>query len=220
MSKVKIAPSILSADFSQLGRAVTRLAEAGADMIHIDVMDGHFVPNITMGPSIIKSIRKFTNLPFDVHLMVEEPENMVSQFIKSGADIVTFHLEATNKPNEIIDMVRSYGKKVGISIKPKTGIEEVSNFLEIIDQLLIMTVEPGFGGQLFLNDQLEKIAKAKKYIKEKKLQTLIEVDGGINQHTAKLAISNGADILVAGSYIFGNNQEEADFKEKISSLKC
>lgn len=201
-----ISPSILSADFANLERDIKLIENAGADWVHIDVMDGHFVPNITIGIPVVKSIRKITNLPLDVHLMIENPEKYVEPFAKAGADILTFHIEATDTPEILINKIKSFGCKVGVSIKPKTPPETILNILQYVDMVLVMTVEPGFGGQSFMNDCANKIP----YIKDNSPETLIiQVDGGINSKTGQICKNLGATSLVAGSYIY-NSKNIAD----------
>lgn len=207
---IKIAPSILSADFSRLGEEITAITKAGADYIHIDVMDGIFVPNITFGPPVIKSIRKFTNKPFDVHLMIDSPERYLKIFFDAGADIITVHSEASTHLHRTIQEIKSLGIKAGVSINPATSIEAIRYVLDEVDLVLIMTVNPGFGGQKFINSAVPKI----KMIKDINPNLEIEIDGGINEETAKLCIDNGANVLVAGSYIFSGNYEE-----RIKSLR-
>ena len=205
MSKIIISPSILSADFTNLERDIKKVKNAGAQWIHIDVMDGHFVPNITIGVPVVKSIRKITDLVLDVHLMIENPEKYIEPFVKAGADIITFHYEAVDNVDEIIEKIKSYGIKAGMSIKPKTSPDEVIKFLPKLDLLLVMTVEPGFGGQEFMHDCAEKIPT----IKQNALETLIiQVDGGINSETAKICKDYGATSLVAGNYIYNSNNIE------------
>jgi len=198
VNKLMIAPSILSADFSILGQEVSKVERAKADWIHVDVMDGHFVPNITIGPLVVKSIRPVTKLTLDVHLMIKEPEKYIESFAKAGSDIITFHSEIEEDPKEVIKLIRYYKKNVGISIKPKTELKSIESLLPMVDMVLIMTVEPGFGGQDFIFDCLPKIEALRKIFKKD-----IEVDGGINDMTAREVIKNGANVLVAGSYIFG-----------------
>ena len=199
MSKIIISPSILSADFANLERDIKRVEDAGADWIHVDVMDGHFVPNITIGVPVVKSIKKVTNLPLDVHLMIENPEKYIEPFAKAGADILTFHYEAVNDVSAIVDLIKSFGIKAGMSIKPKTSPDEILKYLEILDLFLVMTVEPGFGGQSFMEDCAEKIPVIKRHAPE---NLIIQVDGGINAQTAKICTSYGANSLVAGNYIY------------------
>jgi ribulose-phosphate 3-epimerase len=199
MLKTVIAPSILSADFSRLGQEVRDIEKAGADWVHVDVMDGHFVPNITIGPLVVKSIRPVTKLTLDVHLMIKEPEKYIESFAKAGSDIITFHSEIEEDPREVIKLIRYYKKKVGVSIKPKTDVKKIEPLLQMVDMVLVMTVEPGFGGQDFIFDCLRKIEDLRKIFKKD-----IEVDGGINDMTARDVIKAGANALVAGSYIFGS----------------
>jgi ribulose-phosphate 3-epimerase len=210
-----IAPSILSADGSRLHEEITAVEKAGADWIHIDVMDGHFVPNITMGPAIISAIRKATKLPFDVHLMVENPENYIESFAQAGADIITVHVEAANHLHRTIDIIKKAGKKAGVSLNPATPLTQIEEILPDIDLLLIMTVNPGFGGQQFIKTTLPKIIKASQILKTLPNKPLLEVDGGVNlQNIADIARA-GADVLVAGASVFGT----ADYSQTIPALK-
>jgi len=217
MKKIKISPSILSADFSQLGNEIKRLEEGGADMIHVDVMDGHFVPNLTMGPPIIKTLRQYTNLPFDVHLMISPVHKYIKDYADAGADIITIHPEATNNLKSSIEHIKSLNKKVGISLNPKTKINIITDFLNEIDLVLIMSVNPGFGGQKFMPEVLDKIKELKKIKDKKNLNFDIEIDGGINFDNNKLAIEAGANILVSGTTIFKNNN--GNIKKNIDLLK-
>jgi len=217
MKKIKISPSILSADFSQLGNEIKRLEEGGADMIHVDVMDGHFVPNLTIGPPVIKSLRECTKLPFDVHLMISPVHKYIQDYADAGADIITIHPEATNNLQESIDHIKKINKKVGISLNPETKINLVMEFLNEIDLILIMSVNPGFGGQKFMPEVLDKIKELKKIKDEQKLSFDIEIDGGINFDNNKLAIEAGANILVSGTTIFKNN--DGNIKKNIDLLK-
>ena len=217
MSYIKISPSILSADFSRLGNEIQNLEKAKADLIHIDVMDGHFVPNITIGPEVISKLRKYTSLPFDVHLMIAPVDNFIKNFADAGADIITIHPEATKDLIGSIEKIKSYKKKVGISLNPETPVSKVLPVLELIDLILVMSVNPGFGGQKFMKEVLEKVKNLRKEIDARKLKTEIEIDGGINFENAKLAKSAGVDILVSGTTIFKENG--GDLKKNIQLLK-
>ena len=202
MSSIKISPSILSADFSKLGDEVRDLEKAGADLIHIDVMDGHFVPNITIGPGIISKIRKCTSLPFDVHLMISPVHNFIKNFAEAGADIITIHPEATTDLESSIKKIKSFDIKAGVSLNPETPVDKVLTVLDSIDLVLIMSVNPGFGGQKFIESTLDKVKLLRKEIDKKKLSVQIEIDGGINFENSKMAKDAGVDILVSGTTIF------------------
>ena len=216
-SLIKISPSILSADFSKLGEEIIALEKAGADYIHIDVMDGHFVPNITIGPEVIKRLRPITKLTFDVHLMIEPVDSFIKDFAEAGADIITFHPEATKNLSKTIELVKSFGKKVGVSLKPKSPISLLESCLEQIDLILIMSVNPGFGGQKFMPEVLDKMKLLKNIVNEKKLNIDIEIDGGINFNNSKKAKDYGANILVSGSTVF--NENNGDLKKNIQLLR-
>jgi len=217
MKKIQISPSILSADFSQLGNEIKKLEEAGADMIHVDVMDGHFVPNLTIGPPVIKSLRNHTKLPFDVHLMISPVHKYIKDYADAGANIITIHPEATEDLKKSIDHIKNLGKKVGVSLNPKTPIGVIEKFLKDINLVLIMSVHPGFGGQKFMPEVLEKVKQIKKIKDEKKFELDIEVDGGINFDNNKIVIEAGANILVSGTTIFKNNN--GDIKKNIDILR-
>ena len=217
MKNIQISPSILSADFSQLGSEIKRLEEGGADMIHVDVMDGHFVPNLTIGPPVIKSLKKNSKLIFDVHLMISPVHKYIEAYSDAGADIITIHPEATEDLETSILKIKELKKKVGVSLNPETKIDTITNFLDEIDLVLIMSVNPGFGGQKFMPEVLPKIKDLKKYQKEKKIDFDIEIDGGINFENSKTAIEAGANILVSGTTIFKSNN--GDIKKNIELLK-
>ena len=217
MKKIKISPSILSADFSQLGNEIKRLEDGGADMIHVDVMDGHFVPNLTIGPPVIKALRNYTKLPFDVHLMIAPVHKYIKNYAEAGADIITIHPEATDNLKESINHIKELGKKVGVSLNPDTKIDVIKEFLNEINLVLIMSVHPGFGGQKFMPEVLQKIKELKKIKDQQNLNFDIEVDGGINFDNSKLAIEAGANILVSGTTIFKNNN--GNIKKNIDTLK-
>ena len=211
---IKISPSILSADFSILGDEIKSLEQAGADLIHIDVMDGHFVPNITMGPPIIKMVRKCTKLPFDVHLMISPVEKYIKAFADAGSDIITIHPEATDNLKRAVGTIKTLGKKAGVSLNPKTPISALMDVINDIDLILIMSVNPGFAGQSFMSEVLPKVTELRKMINDKKLKIDIEIDGGINFETAPLAVKAGANILVSGTTIFSGS-----LKDNIQKLR-
>ena len=212
---VKIAPSILSADFGNLQKEIRDLEDAGADLLHLDIMDGHFVPNITFGPMVVSAIDKMTSLILDVHLMIDKPENYLERFVQSGADWITFHWESTKNHEQLISRARGFGVRVGCSLRPRTPFQSVRKIMGDLDLLLLMTVNPGFGGQDFLTEVLPKISQARKFIQENNLKALIQVDGGINSETSRLVQQAGADILVAGEAIFRKN----NYKEAMDQIR-
>ena len=212
---MKVAPSLLSCDFAKMGEEVVRVDQAGADLIHLDVMDGHFVPNITIGPGIVSAVRPFTKLPFDVHLMIDDPLDYIDAFANAGADIITFHIEARSDPLATIEKKRQKGIKAGLVIKPKTPVEAVFPYLDQLYMVLVMTVEPGFGGQSFMADMMPKVTALKNECKKRELDVLIEVDGGISEKTVGAAAAAGADICVSGTGVF----KAKDMKEAIRFLQ-
>ena len=212
---IKIAPSLLAADFCRLGEEIREMEEAGADLLHIDVMDGHFVPNLTIGVPVVASLKGATRLPLDVHLMINNPRQFVEPFARAGADIITFHIEVTSKPKEILKIIKSYGVKAGLVLNPPTPLAKVESVLNGLDMVLLMTVNPGFGGQDFMPEVLPKIRELRKMSEERRLPLDIEVDGGINRETARQVISAGANILVAGTAIFA----ESDRKSSLQALR-
>lgn len=213
---MKIAPSILSCDFANMGRDVKAITVGGADMVHLDVMDGNFVPNISFGPAVIKSIRGYTDLPFDVHLMIEQPHRYIDEFAKAGADIITFHVEAEDDISGTIKKINDKGIKAGLTLKPKTPIEKVLPYIDSLYMVLIMTVEPGFGGQSFMYDMMNKVQIVKDEARKRNIDLLIEVDGGINFDTISVASKSGADICVAGTSVFNTGS----ICDNISGLKA
>ena len=216
MKKIQISPSILSADFSQLGAEIKRLEEGGADLIHVDVMDGHFVPNLTIGPPIIKALKKNCSIKFDVHLMISPVHKYIEAYSEAGADIITIHPEATDNLSESISKIRKLKKKVGVSLNPETKVDIIKDYLDHIDLVLIMSVNPGFGGQKFMPEVLDKIKELKQIQKDQNIDFDIEIDGGINFENSKIAIRAGANILVSGTTIFKSNN--GDIKKNIDLL--
>jgi ribulose-phosphate 3-epimerase len=217
MKKIQISPSILSADFSQLGNEIKRLEEGGADMIHVDVMDGHFVPNLTIGPPVIKALRKQCSIKFDVHLMISPVHKYIEAYADAGADIITIHPEATDNLEESISKIKSLNKKVGVSLNPESKLELITNYLEKIDLVLIMSVNPGFGGQKFMPEVLDKVKQLKEIKSKRNMNFDIEIDGGINFDNCQSAIDAGANILVSGTTVFKSNN--GDIKKNINLLK-
>ena len=217
MKKIQISPSILSADFSQLGKEISNVEKGGADLIHVDVMDGHFVPNLTIGPEVIKKLRPLTAKTFDVHLMISPVDNFIKDFADAGADIITFHPEATSDVSKTIKLIKQQDKKVGISLKPKSSIDLIKDYLSEINLVLIMSVEPGFGGQKFMPEVLEKTKAIRNLINEKRLKVDVEIDGGINFENCSKVKDAGANILVSGSTVFKENK--GDLKKNIEILR-
>lgn len=219
MSNVKVAPSILSADFSDLRNEMNKVTEAGADWLHVDVMDGNFVPNLTIGMPVVKSIKPHAKIPLDVHLMIEKPERYIEEFVKAGSDYLTLHVESTTVLKESLIKIKTLGCKAGITLRPRTSVEEIRNFLPLVDLVLVMTVEPGFGGQSFMTEQVEKIKKLARWRSELNLNYLIEVDGGVDAKTSIVCREAGADVLVAGSAVFKGEKTVENYKRNISELK-
>jgi ribulose-phosphate 3-epimerase len=217
MKKIQISPSILSADFSQLGSEIKKLEEGGADLIHVDVMDGHFVPNLTIGPPVIKNLRKYTQLPFDVHLMISPVHKYIENYAEAGADIITIHPEATENLKDTINLIKKFGKKVGVSLNPETEIKTLISEIKKIDLVLVMSVNPGFGGQKFMPEVLNKIKELKNIKDKYNYHFDIEVDGGINFSNSKIVLEAGADILVSGTTVFKENN--GNIKTNIKKLK-
>lgn len=216
---IKISPSILSSDYGNLSSELKRMEACGADMLHIDVMDGHFVPNITLGAPIVKCIRKSSTLPFDVHLMISDPYKYIPDFVNAGSDIITFHAEADSDIEKTIDLILALGKKAGLSVKPKTPVEAVYPYLDKLSMVLVMTVEPGFGGQSFMEDMMPKVSAVRSEIDRRGLDVDIQVDGGINKDTISIAAKAGANVFVSGNAIFSSDNAEktiADFKARAS----
>ena len=216
--KVKLAPSILSADFARLGEQVAAATKAGADYIHVDVMDGHFVPPITIGAPVVAAIRKWTDLPLDVHLMIEAPERQINQFAEAGADIITVHIEACPNVRQLISVIKSLGVKAGVSLNPETPLTAISAILPSIDLVLVMTVNPGYGGQPFIEATLDKIAKLRAELDKKGLTAELEVDGGINAQTAPKVVKAGARVLVAGAAVFASGQTVKEALDELRSV--
>ena len=215
--KTRIAPSILSADFARLGEEVKAVSTAGADYIHVDVMDGHFVPNLTIGPNVVKSIRSYSTLPFDVHLMISNPDQYLKDFADAGADIITVHAEAVHHLHRTLQSIKSLGKKSGVSIVPSTPASALAHVMDMVDLILVMTVNPGFGGQSFITSQLEKVQTLRKMIDASGRMIDLEVDGGINPDTAKKVVAAGADVLVAGAAVFKG--DAAQYAHNIKALR-
>lgn len=219
MSKHYIAPSILSADFANLESEINKITEAGADLIHVDVMDGQFVPNLTIGMPVVAAIKPKAKLPFDVHLMINQPEKYIEGFILAGSDYLTLHVESTTELEASLKKIKSLGCKAGITARPGTALEKMIPYLHLVDLVLVMTVEPGFGGQKFMNQQLDKVRELKKIREDKKLNYLIEVDGGVNSETSKLCWEAGADVLVAGSAVFSGLKSVENYRNNIEKIK-
>lgn len=219
LANIIIAPSILSADFANLAEEIQMISKAGADWVHVDVMDGHFVPNITIGIPVVKSLKKVSQLPLDVHLMIAEPEKYVDAFCKAGADYLTIHVESTKDPAHVMQMIRSRGVKAGITLRPRTDVADLVPFLGFADLVLVMTVEPGFGGQSFMEDQVHKIEFLRKYREQNALDFLIEVDGGIQESTVALCREAGAEVFVAGSAVFQGERSVENYRANIAKLR-
>lgn len=219
MSNHKISPSILSASFTQLGEEIEKIYQAGAELAHVDVMDGSFVPNLTIGMPVVAALKKVSKIPLDVHLMIQQPEKYIEQFVKAGSHYLTIHVESTIKVKECLNQIKQLGAKPGITLRPGTSIESIEPYLKDVDLVLVMTVEPGFGGQKFMNDQVAKITYLDKYRKQHGLNYVIEVDGGINSETAQICWNAGADILVAGSAVFNGEATIENYKKNINSLR-
>ncbi|AGH96038.1 ribulose-phosphate 3-epimerase [Pseudobdellovibrio exovorus] len=218
-SNVKIAPSLLSSDFADLKNEIEKVTHAGADWLHVDVMDGNFVPNLTLGMPIVKAMKPHAKIPLDVHLMIEKPERYIEQFIAAGSDYLTLHVESTDVLEESLKKIKSLGAKAGITLRPKTSLESIKPYLHLVDLVLVMTVEPGFGGQSFMSEQVQKIKDLKNWREENSANYLIEVDGGIAAGTAQTCIAAGADVLVAGSAVFKGEKTVENYRQNIQALK-
>lgn len=218
MNKKMIAPSLLSSDFADLKTEIAKVTEAGAHLLHVDVMDGHFVPNLTIGMPVVKSIKGVSKVPLDVHLMIDNPEKYIEEFAKAGSDYLTIHVESTAVAKDCLLQIRKLKIKPGITLRPKTKLEEIKPYLALVDLVLIMTVEPGFGGQSFMHDQLEKVSWLKQYRDKNQLSYLIEIDGGVNEQTSQLCWQAGADVLVAGSAVFSGDKTVDNYKKNIQAL--
>lgn len=218
MSTKMIAPSLLSSDFADLKTEIAKVTEAGAHLLHVDVMDGHFVPNLTIGMPVVKSIKGVSKIPLDVHLMIDKPEKYIEDFAKAGSDYLTIHVESTTLAKDCLQKIRDLKMKAGITLRPRTQLAEIKPYLSMVDLVLIMTVEPGFGGQSFMHDQLEKVKWLKQYRSDNKLNYLIEIDGGVNAQTAKLCWEAGADVLVAGSAVFSGEKTVSNYQQNIKNL--
>lgn len=220
MSKVMVAPSLLSADFSDLRTEMKKVIDAGADWLHVDVMDGNFVPNITLGMPIIKSLKPHATIPLDVHLMIEKPERYIEEFIRAGSDYLTLHIESTDKLEDSLKIIRSLGAKAGITLRPRTALADIKPYLHLVDLVLVMTVEPGFGGQSFMQEQVDKIRTLREWRDKEKYTYLIEVDGGVAPDTAPVCVAAGADVLVAGSAVFRGEKTTENYQKNIQALKA
>lgn len=218
MSTKMIAPSLLSSDFADLKTEIVKVTEAGAQLLHVDVMDGHFVPNLTIGMPVVKAIKDVSKLPLDVHLMIDSPEKYIEEFAKAGSQYLTIHVESTKTVKDCLLQIRKLKMKPGITLRPRTSLEEIKPYLSLVDLVLIMTVEPGFGGQSFMHDQLEKVSWLKQYRDKNRLSYLIEIDGGVNAQTSQLCWEAGADILVAGSAVFTGEKTVENYKKNIQAL--
>lgn len=219
MSKILIAPSLLSSDFADLKTEMARVTEAGADWLHVDVMDGSFVPNLTLGMPIVKAMKPYAKIPLDVHLMIDQPERYIEEFVRAGSDYLTLHVESTTVMKESLQKIRALGSKPGVTLRPRTSLDELKPFLPLVDLVLVMTVEPGFGGQSFMENQVEKIRTLKKWRSEGAGNYLIQVDGGVASGTSRICIDAGADVLVAGSAVFKGEKSVENYRKNIEVLK-